>query len=400
MGGRLSKSEFQYDKKYPILLSSKHHICRLIFDFYHKTLLHAGPLLLLSNIRETYWPIGGRNLARKTVSSCIKCRRFQGRTVTPVMGDLPQYRLHADFAFVHVGTDYAGPVMISNRKGRRGAQLMKAYICVFICFTVKAVHLELVTDLTKESYLAALNRFIARRGKPSHIYSDNGTNFVGASRLIGQFLANNSDTICASAAEQGITFHFIPAHTPHFGGVWESCVRSTKHHLKRILGLAHLTYEEMYTVLVQIESILNSRPLTPISTNPTDLSCLTPFHFLIGRTQTALPYPRITECNTLRLPRHERVEQLRQHYWSRFYKEYISELQKRTKWKSSSGTLEENTLVVVKDDALPPLQWLLGRIIKLHPGDDGIARVADIKTKNGIIRRAFNRICPLTMAID
>lgn len=394
VGGRLANSRFHNDKKFPMLLPANHHICKLIFSTYHRTLLHAGPQLLLAHIRETYWPIGGRNLARKTVQSCITCRRFQGKTVTPIMGNLPEPRMHSDFAFSNVGVDYAGPIMISNRKGR-GSQLIKAYICIFVCLAVKAVHLELVTDLTKESYLASLNRFISRRGKPTHIYSDNGTNFVGASNVIAGFLAQNQSSISDSAAEQGITFHFIPPYSPHFGGLWESTVKSTKHHLRRVLGSAHLTYEEMYTVLCQIEGILNSRPLTPLSSDPSDLTALTPFHFLIGRSLSVLPHPPLTDCSPTHLPRYKRVELLRQHFWTRFYKEYISQLQIRTKWKKSSGQLTEGTLVVVKDDALPPARWVLGRVTQLHPGPDGVTRVADIQTSTGTIRRAFNRICPL-----
>lgn len=397
VGGRLTNSDFGHDKKFPILLSANHHICKLIFDSYHLSLLHAGPQLLLSSIRETYWPLGGRSLARKTVRSCVKCKRFQGKQIIPIMGNLPKQRMHADYAFANVGTDYAGPIMINNRKGR-GAKLVKSYICIFVCLAVKAVHLELVTDLTKESFLAALNRFISRRGKPINIYSDNGTNFVGASKVIGDFIKNNSNYIAMTAADQSITFNFIPAYAPHFGGLWESGVKSIKHHLRRVLGLANLTYEELYTLLVQIEGILNSRPLTPLSSDPSDLSVLTPFHFLIGRSLTVVPHPQVTDITTMRLTRHQRIEKLRQHYWKRFYMEYISELQKRTKWTKSNEALKDGALVLVKEEASPPVQWLLGRVIKLYPGSDEIARVADIKTKNGVMRRACNKLCLLPIS--
>ncbi|XP_022824120.1 uncharacterized protein LOC111358887 isoform X4 [Spodoptera litura] len=250
-------------------------------------------------------------------------------------------------------------------------------------------------DLTTESYIAAINRFISRRGKPNNIYSDNGKNLVGAARMVTNFLRNHGESIYSCAAEQGVNFHFIPPYSPHFGGLWESTVKSVKHHLKRVLGMAHLTYEEMYTLLVQIEGILNSRPLTPLSSDPNDLSALTPFHFLIGRTLTVLPHPQMSDCDTARLPRHHRIELLRQHFWRRFNKEYISQLHQRTRWQRSRGALTEGSLVIVKDEALPVAQWPLGRIVKLYPGHDGEARVADIKVKTGTIRRAFHKICPL-----
>lgn len=394
VGGRLAQSPFNYDRKFPILLHPAHHITQIIFSTYHITLLHAGPQLLLSHIRQAFWPISGRNLARKTTQSCVTCKRFKGKIITPIMGQLPEQRLHANFVFSDVGVDYAGPIMINNRKGR-GSVLIKSYICIFICFVVKAVHLELVTDLTTESYIAAINRFISRRGKPNNIYSDNGRNLVGAARVITNFIRNHSESIYSCAAEQGVNFHFIPPYSPHFGGLWESTVKSVKHHLKRVLGMANLTYEEMYTLLVQIEGILNSRPLTPLSSDPSDLSALTPFHFLIGRTLTVLPHPQMSDCDSARLPRHQRVELLRQHFWRRFNKEYISQLHQRTRWQRTQGALTEGSLVIVKDEALPVAQWPLGRIVKLYPGHDGEARVADIKIKTGTIRRAFHKICPL-----
>ncbi|KAJ0181137.1 hypothetical protein K1T71_003222 [Dendrolimus kikuchii] len=199
-------------------------------------------------------------------------------------------------------------------------------------------------------------------------------------------------------AHEGINFSFIPAYTPHFGGLWESAVKSTKHHLRRILGLTHLTFEELTTCLTQIEAILNSRPLTPLSNDPSDLQPLTPAHFLVGRPLTAVPHPEISIRNINSMQRFQRVESLRQHFWRRFSNEYIFWLQNKTKWHSSKGELVEGALVVIKEKNTPPLMWLLGRIERVVPGNDGVARVADIRTKKGVIRRAFNSICCLPIS--
>ncbi|XP_026326026.1 uncharacterized protein LOC113234770 isoform X1 [Hyposmocoma kahamanoa] len=172
VGGRLENSFYDYNVKHPILICSKHHLTRLIFNSFHLQFYHAGPQLLLASIRHTYWALGGRNLAKKTVRACIKCVRFKAQTVQPIMGNLPKERLQLEFPFIDTGTDYAGPILLADRKGR-GSKLIKSYICVFICLATKAVHLELVSDLTKEAFIAALNRFTARRGKPRNIYSDN-----------------------------------------------------------------------------------------------------------------------------------------------------------------------------------------------------------------------------------
>lgn len=337
VGGRLDNSFYDFNTKHPILLSSSHIICKLLFNMYHLRLLHPGPQLLLATIRHHYYPIGGRNLAKKVTHQCVKCCRMKANTIQPIMGNLPEQRLHLEFPFLDSGVDYAGPIMIADRKGR-GCRLIKCFICVFVCLATRAVHLELVSDLTKEAFLAAMNRFIARRGKPRNIFSDNGTTFVGAFNELANLLSQDLDF---SEIDPGINFSFIPAYTPHFGGLWESAVKSTKHHLRRILGLTNLTFEEMTTCLIQVEAILNSRPLTPLSNDPSDLIPLTPAHFLIGRSLILLPHLQIQNANVTSLQRFRRVEYLKQHFWTRFSHEYVLWLQEKTKWRRSSGELKE-----------------------------------------------------------
>ncbi|XP_028176820.1 uncharacterized protein LOC114364741 [Ostrinia furnacalis] len=180
VGGRLQNSEhYSYNKKHPILLSSKHIFSQLLFRFEHIHLLHAGPQLLLATIRDSWWVLRGRDLAKQTVHKCISCTRQRGKTLNIKMGNLPSERLEPGYPFQRCGVDYAGPVFILNRRGR-GAKLSKCYICLFVCFTTRAVHLELVTSLSSEAYLLALRRFLSRRGKPAEIFSDNGKTFVGA----------------------------------------------------------------------------------------------------------------------------------------------------------------------------------------------------------------------------
>lgn len=183
--------------------------------------------------------------------------------------------------------------MIKDKLGR-GSRLIKSYECLFICLSTRAIHLELVTSLSTETFISALRRFVLRRGLPSLIMSDNGTNFVGACselKELGSFLVDNQRVLIESFAQENIKWQFIPAYSPHFGGLWEAGIKSSKFHLKRALGEAHLTYEMFNTLIVQIESVLNSRPMTPLSSDPQDLSPLTPSHFLIGRTTNTVPDP-------------------------------------------------------------------------------------------------------------
>lgn len=355
VGGRLSNSKFNYDKKHPALLSSKHYFTKLLFFREHTRLLHAGPQLLLSSIRDKYWPLSGRNLARKTVHECIACFKAKPRTINPIMGNLPSKRVDPALPFHTTGVDYTGAFMVKDRKGR-GAKITKCYVSLFICFLTRAVHIELVSDLTKEAFIAAFRRFIARRGKPAQMFSDNGTNFTGANlelQKFGRFLQENAHDLTSSIENVGISWSFIPAHSPHFGGLWEAGVRSTKYHLQRVAGNANLTFEQFYTLLVQIEAVLNSRPMSPLSSDPSDFSPLTPSHFLIGRVLTSAADPDVTHIPQNRLSHFQHVQQLQQHFWARWSREYISELQQRCKWTTQSGTLKVNDLVVIKDDNQP-----------------------------------------------
>lgn len=393
VGGRLKHANLNYDAKHPILLKSKHHLTKILMSSEHLRLFHAGPQLLLSSFREKYWPIGGRTLARSIVHKCVTCVRMKGKTMEPLMGNLPTTRVSQSYPFQVTGTDFAGPFMIASKTGR-GSRTTKCYLCIFICFSTKAVHLETVSDLTTQAFISCLKRFIARRGKPDYICCDNGKNYVGANNELGRVLQSNLSSITDFATNRGIKFVFNPPYSPTFGGLWEAGVKSAKFHLKRIAGNVSLTYEGLGTLFTQIEAILNSRPLTPLSPDPNDLSPLTPGHFLIGRPLTSLPSPQKPENIKIRT-RYQLVEQLRCNFWERWRKEYLAELQQRTKWRSRQINLKKGDLVVFKEPNLPPLKWRLGRVQRLYPGDDGVARVADFLTYRGVERRGVNKVCPL-----
>ena len=399
VGGRLQLSYLDYAKKHPILLAPKHKFTLLLFEAEHKRLLHAGPQLLLSTIRENYWVIGGRNLARKVTHQCIKCFRANPKPLTQIMGCLPKSRVRPQPPFHTTGVDYAGPFFIKERYGR-GARLSKCYLCIFVCFTTKAVHLELVSNLTTEAFIATFRRFVSRRGKPLTIYSDNGSNLVGADtelQSLGEFMKGYADSLSEYAANEGVSWKFIPANSPNFGGLWEAGVKSCKFHLKRVMTNASLTFEGFSTLLSQVEAILNSRPLVPLSTNPNDMDVLTPSHFLIGRRLTAVPDPDVTDIPLNRLSRFQHIQMLVQHFWIRWSKEYITELQHRSKWTSTRDNLQIGQLVLIKEDNLPPLAWKLGRITEVFPGPDNRVRVAKIKTQFSEVKRAVSKLCPLPL---
>lgn len=251
------------------------------------------------------------------------------------MGNLPKVRVNAARPFTYCGVDYGGPLYIKEG-GTRSKRKIKSYIAVFVCLVSKAIHIELVTSLTTEAFLAALRRCMGRRGKICEIWSDNATNFVGASNELNELYRffknyNNKSELVDATSSEKLVWHFIPPNSPHFGGIWEAGIKSIKTLLRRTLGTTLLTYEEMSTCLIQIEAILNSRPLTPLSSYPNDLSPLTPAHFLVGDSLLSNAEPNLMELKQSHLSRWQHIQRLRQDFWSRWRNEYLHTMQERTK---------------------------------------------------------------------
>ncbi len=239
--------------------------------------------------------------------------------------------------------DDEGLLRVATRSnGPHGGRLKNANIrvkvwgCVFICMSTKAVHLEIVSDCTSEAFLAAFRRFMGRRAIPRHVYSDNGPNFVGANRELRELYAlMNSDEFRAQvhdyALRHEITWHFNPPFSPHFGGIWEAAMKSCKHHFKRVVGDQLFTFEELYTFAVEVEALLNSRPLCPMSTDPNDPVALTLAHILVGQPLTMLPENDFLPVPANRLSSWQIITKARQHFWKRWQLEYLTELQKTSK---------------------------------------------------------------------
>jgi hypothetical protein len=403
-GGRLQNSSLTYDVKHPIVLPNDHHLIKALVKHVHIEQLHAGVQGTLAALRQNFWIISPRSVVRKILHQCLQCFKVKPSVMYPIMGNLPKSRVEPTRPFSISGVDYAGPIYIKECRGR-SKRTVKAYICVFVCFSTKAVHLELVGDLTTQTFLNALKRFISRRGHVYHLYSDNATNFVGANRELLElrtFLKSASfSQITENLANKGISWHFIPPRSPHMGGIWEINVKSIKGHLKRTIGEVVLSCEELYTLLTRIEAVLNSRPLCPLSNDPNDLNPITPGHFLIGEPLTSISERDLTTTRINRLTQWQRVEQMRQHFWHRWQREYLVQNINRSKQLRGSGSrpstpaLEVGSMVILVEDNTPPLQWKLGRIVELHPGSDGVVRVVSVKTVNGIFKRATRKVCVL-----
>ncbi|XP_053691014.1 uncharacterized protein LOC128739545 [Sabethes cyaneus] len=398
VGGRLANAQISSGRKHPIILDKDHPLTTLVMLHYHHKMLHAGQQLLIASVRDRFWPIGVCSLARQTIHRCVTCFRNKPTVHEQLMGDLPSERVTPAPPFLRVGVDYCGPfqVVYPNRR----AVPVKYYAAIFVCLVTKSVHIETAADLTTAAFLAAFRRFVARRGKPSVVMCDNGCNFVGARRELDElrrvFLAQQSQqTIVSEAADEGIEFKFIPAKSPNFGGLWEAAVKSMKQHLRRAIRTKTLTPDELQTVLVQIEACLNSRPLTPLSNDPGDFEALTPGHFLSQRPLTAIPEPSLQEVPENRLSRWQRTQDFLQRIWRKWSTQYLSDLHNRTKWTRQRNNLFVGTMVLVKEDNLPPLKWALGRVTHVTKGADGNIRVVTVKTKDGSYTRAISKICVL-----
>ncbi|XP_055711438.1 uncharacterized protein LOC129806693 [Phlebotomus papatasi] len=397
--GRLRHAQVPERTRHPIILPSQHPLVRSLVTFTHKTHLHSGAQLTQGILRSKYWIVGMRNLVKDVIRKCVICVKVKPRTESPLMGDLPAVRVQQCRAFYNSGCDFAGPFRIRASYLRKSV-VTKGYICVFVCMVTKAIHLEVVSDLSTEKFVAALRRFTARRGHCQTLYCDNATNFVGAAgatredRLKG--IRDHQNKVTKFMSSYGTQFHFIPAYSPTFGGLWERGVGNVKTHLKRVLGDSILTFEEFATVLTQIEACVNSRPLCGMSLDIEDQEPLTPAHFLVGHALTLEATEKdFTEANPNRLTRWKLLQRFVQHFWKRWNQEYITSLQQRPKWCTSTRNLEIGDLVLLRENTMKPAAWKMGRVTATHPGKDLAVRVVTIRTKDGLQKRAVNTLAKL-----
>ena len=400
LGGRLKLSTLNYDTKHPILLPAKHAFTRLVIESEHQRTLHSGIQCTLSHVRQKYWPIHGKNAVKACIHKCIRCfKAHPHSSAMPKMGDLPKARITTSRPFLNVAIDYAGPFDLKASKTRTN-KVIKGYVCLFVCLATKAVHIEVISDLTSDGFLSILKRFVSRRGFCTDIYSDNATNFVGCNNeLISTQKLIKSSNFHLYLTDTKIKWHFIPARSPNFGGLHEAAVKSCKHHLKRVLNETLLHYEEFYTLICQIEAILNSRPIVPLTTDPNDLEAITPAHFLIGTQLTAVPERGLVDTKIIFTRRYQHIQRIRQHFWKRWVKEYLHNLQSRTKWQfHKDSEIQIGSLVLLKEENVPPMIWPMGRIVDVHPGKDNVTRVVSVKTKNGVTKRAVSKLSLLPIS--
>ncbi|KAI8126852.1 Retrovirus-related Pol polyprotein from transposon 17.6 [Lucilia cuprina] len=337
VNGRLSQSPtLTYDEKFPKILPYNGKFTRLYLELIHKSSIHGENSVLLRLMHVEFWVPKLKNLTKFVVRNCKDCVLQRHIRSKQIMGMLPPERTTLSRPFTNTGVDFAGPFDLKSYAGR-GCKLTKGYVLVFVCFSTKAIHLELTSEISTSAFMAAFSRFFSRRGCPHVMFSDNGTAFVGAANILDRdrtnFLSLGRQGLLNQFVFQSIDWRFIPPGAPHMGGLWEAGVKSFKTHLKKVTHAQAFTYEEFSTMLIRIEASPLLTPAEPDSS------------------QQCLNY----------INRWQKLKVLHHHFAERRYP-------------------QRNFA-----DNLPPNQWRLGRIEKVICGPDLKVRVCEVRTSNGLI---------------
>jgi hypothetical protein len=411
-GGRVAASSLSSSSKNPIFLPTKHPFVRLLIQHTHIQIKHSGVRDTLTTLRERYWILRGREVVKNTIRHCVVCSKYHGAPFksqpTP---DLPATRVSDDPPFTHVGLDFAGPLFVKQIKPSDSLEAndnpgVKVYVLLLTCASTRAVHLEPTLGLSVQAFLLAFRRFASRRGLPATITSDNAKAFKSSSKDVTKII--RSQEVWHYLVERRIQWHFIVERAPWWGGFWERLVRSVKGPLKRVVGRATLTYDELHTILVEIEGIINARPLTYVyDDEEANYEPLTPSHLIYGRRITTSPnssHHEVVSTNralTRRCRHHKRLLEQITKQWRR---EYLTSLREqsssRPKVRGSSSCIAEGDIVIVKNDSAPRAFWKLARIEQLLPGRDGKVRSASIRVggnqgSSSCTRRPIEHLIPI-----
>ncbi|XP_055585033.1 uncharacterized protein LOC129737892 [Uranotaenia lowii] len=370
----------QFEAKYPIILPQQHRITKLIIDSYHRRYLHGNHETIVNEMRQKFYISGLRAQVRKVSAECQTCIIEKAKPRPPMMAPLPPARLTPFVKpFTFVGVDYFGPILV-----KQGRSLVKRWVALFTCLTVRAVHLEIAHSLTTSSCIMAFRRFIARRGSPAEIFSDNGTNFQGAKNILMDQLQQIHQVCAVTFTNSNTRWNFNPPAAPHMGGSWERLVRSIKLAMEGISKHPRNPCDEVLeTVALEAEAIVNSRPLTYIPLETENSEALTPNHFLLyGERGITQPIRLVEPEGTVLRDSWKLARNLVDMFWNRWIREYLPTITRRTKWFTPVRPLKSGDLVLVVDENKRN-GWIRGRILSVVKAGDGQVRKAYVKTING-----------------
>ncbi|XP_055633135.1 uncharacterized protein LOC129773546 [Toxorhynchites rutilus septentrionalis] len=389
---RLESANFiQYDARFPIILPRGHHATNLLLDWYHRKYRHENGEIIVNEIRQRFSIARLRIEVRKAAKRCQWCRVFKAVPNAPRMAALPPARLMPFIRpFTCTGIDYFGPYLI-----KIGISCVKRWVALFTCLTIRAVHLEPVTGLTTDSCKKAIRRFIARRGAPQEIFSDQGTNFIGASRELRAEVEALNNGLASTFTDTYTQWHFNPPASPHMGGCWERMVRAVKAAINCVPEARKLDEESFHTLLTEAESMINSRPLTYIPLKNSEEESLTPNHFLLLNSKgTCQPMKTPVQDGIVLRSSWNLIQNVLDRFWNRWVKEYLPTISRRTKWFSDTRPIKVGDLVVVVDDQVRN-KWVRGRVLKVFPGKDGRVRKVELQTSTGVYQRPVVKLALL-----
>ena len=387
-GGRLHNADLPFSSRHPVVLPKKHTLSTLIACSAHRRVQHNGVKETLTEIRAKFWILGGRSLVRSLIHRCMVCRRFEGSPfAAPPPPPLPSFRVNESPPFVYTAVDFAGPLYL---KVQGGSSSCKVWICLFTCCVTRAIHLELVVDLTTTTFIRCLKRFSARRGLPRMILSDNAKTFKAAGRLMQTIFRDKE--LKDHLMHSGVEWKFNLEKAPWWGGLFERMVKVTKRCLRKIVGQAKFSYDEMHTAIVEIEAIINSRPLSFLNAEDTE-EPLTPSHLLVGRRLLNLPDnlthyvdkdPDFEVDSESVQKRVRHLANVLNHFWRRWTKEYLLELreahrQRRQRADAPTADVKPGDIVLIHDQEHPRGFWKMGQVESLIVGRDGRVRGASLR---------------------
>ena len=359
------------------------HYTSLSILEHHKLVHHNGIRKTLNSIRQVYWIIRGREAVKQVIQKCVLCLKFEGRAYpTSGLPDLPEERVSDGPPFLHTGIDFAGPLYINLN-----SQHQKTYVCLFTCASTRAIHLELTADLSAVSFLQAFRRFTSRRGLPATIFSDNAKTFKSTSSEIKKVV--RSSEVQSHMVNHQVTWKFIVERVPWWSGFWERMVGITKQCLRKTLGRSMLTFEELRTIIVEIEGTVNNRPLTYLYDDMEGISQpLTPAHMIHGRQIINTLSERQFEITSLSRSLTKRAKYqfrvLNDFTWQ-WRREYLLGLHDHSRGgvkgqnQRKEGCIKTGDIVVLKDDLTHRSWWKVARVIELLTGRDGLVRAVRIQ---------------------
>ena len=415
MGGRIEYSDLTEEEKHPVILPSRSYIVKLIVEDIHRRQLHAGINQTLICVRDKYWILRGRQIVRAVVKSCLTCRKVNPVRLQVQQAPLPRDRISESTPFETVGIDFTGPLYVYERapklkvvgENKRkvlsydGVAYNKAYICLYTCAVTRAVHLELVQDLTSAAFVRSFRRFTSTRGMPRTIYSDNANTFKGAEKDLKFYLElMNTEEFTSILSVEEIKWKYICEDSPWWGGFYERLMKTIKTPLKKILGKSRMHNDEMATVLKEVEAQVNSRPLCSPSDEPSEQNYLTPACFLIKKTTINLPMkPRKKKKSKSTQSELDKMLKNQNRYldtiWKTWREEYLRNLGVVHNKINENACVKEGELVLVADHELPRTVWKVGVVEGFKESKDGRIRRVSIRTANGTIERSIQHLSRL-----